>query len=348
MILLTGLSAGVRAQQAPDVRLETVAREPVLHEIPLNGTVNPLKASGISPAVAGLVDSVPVDTGDQVARGDVLVELDDEQAVYELAAARAEASQARALLAEAERRLQEAQSVGAGRNIAATEVRSRENDVVAARASLARNQARFNLMEVMVRRHQVLAPFDGVVSSRSVDLGEWITPGGEIMQLVDITHLRLDFQVPQEYLHRLDERSRLLARVGKHSKLKEAPITVRVPVTDPQARTFLLRARPPEGETVWPGMAVQATLQVSTGESGLTVSRDALNRYPEGRVTVWIATPAGDDTYTVSEKRVQLGLAFQGKVEITRGLDGGEQVVVRGNESLTEGITVRLAAREAR
>ncbi|MDK9558492.1 efflux RND transporter periplasmic adaptor subunit [Marinobacter sp. M216] len=346
LLLMLQVAAMAAAQQAPGVRLETVSREAIIQEVSLNGTVNPLRVSSISPAVAGLLDSVRVETGDRVARDDVLVELDDEQAVYELAAARAESDQARAFLAEAERRLREARSVGAGRNIAATEVRSRESEVVAARAALARLHAVLNQMEVRVRRHHVRAPFDGVISERSSDLGEWVTPGDELLRLVDTTNLRLDFQVPQDYFNRLDERSQLLVRQG--SDLAQATINVRVPVTDPQSRTFLLRALQPEGAGFWPGMAVQAVLRVSTGKEGLTVSRDAINRYPEGRVTVWIARAAEGGTYTVSEKRIRLGTAFKGRVEVTDGLSGGEQVVVRGNESLSEGITVRIAEREAR
>lgn len=339
-------SGAVSGQQLPGVQFETVSDEVIVEEVSLNGTINPLRESRISPAVAGLLEAVRADTGDQVSKGDILVELDSEQAVYELAAARAEVSQARALLSEAERRLAEAQSVGAGRNIAATEVRSRESEVVSAQAAVARLEAELNRMEVRVRRHSVQAPFAGVVSARTSDLGEWVTPGDELLRLVDTTNLRLDFQVPQNYLNRLDERSRLLVRHGE--SLIEAAISTRVPITDPQARTFLLRALPPEATEWWPGMAVQAVLRVSSGQRGLTVSRDAINRYPEGRVTVWIASAGDENSYTVSEKRVRLGAAFGGRVEVVDGLNGSEQVVVRGNESLTEGISVRIAEREAR
>ena len=95
-------------------------------------------------------------------------------------------------------------------------------------------------------------------------------------------------------------------------------------------------------------MAVQATLRVSTGEQGLTVSRDAINRYPDGRVTVWLAEPADENLYEVREKRVELGAGFNNRLEILKGLEGDEQVVIRGNESLQEGAKVRLAERESR
>jgi len=334
------------AQDLPSVQLETVSSEDIVQEVTLNGTVNALRVSGMSAAVAGLLDEVRVETGDRVARGDVLVELDDELVTWELAAARAEADEARSRLEEARRRLREARSVGAGRNIAATEVSARESEVAASEATLARLEAARRQVEVRAGRHRVTAPFDGVVSQRSRDLGEWVIPGDQLLTLVDTDNLRLDFQVPQSFYKRIDDNSRLLVQDGQ--ALSSATIDVLVPVNDPQSRTFLLRAIKPESVKLLPGMSVQAVLRVTTGERGLTVSRDAINRYPEGRTTVWIAEPGNEDTWTVSEKRVRLGTGFEGRVEVTSGLEADQKVVVRGNESLSEGISVRIAERESR
>ncbi|SNC60951.1 RND family efflux transporter, MFP subunit [Marinobacter sp. es.048] len=334
------------AQELPGVQLETVSSEDIVQEVTLNGTVKALRVSGISTAVAGLLDEVRVETGDRVSRGDVLVALDDEMVTWELAAARAEAEEARSRLEEARRRLREARSVGAGRNIAATEVSARESEVAASEATLARLEAARQQVEVMAGRHRVTAPFDGVVSERFRDLGEWVTPGDRLLTLVDTENLRLDFQVPQAFFKRIDDNSRLLVQDGQ--ALNRAAVDVLVPVNDPRSRTFLLRAIKPESVKLLPGMSVQAVLRVTTGEQGLTVSRDAINRYPEGRTTVWIAQAADEETWTVQEKRVRLGTGFEGRVEVTSGLEADQRVVVRGNESLSEGISVRIAERESR
>lgn len=345
-----------QAQDRPGVALEKVTRSGIISEVSLNGTVNALRVSQLSAAVAGLVDSVQVEAGDRVAAGDPLIGLDEEEATFELESARAEAEEAQARLDEARRRFAEARSVGAGRNIAATEVSTRESEVAATEAALARLKAEEAHRQVLHDRHSIEAPYDGVVSSRSADLGEWVTPGDTLLTLVDTTNLRLDFRVPQSYYQRIDDNARLLATtVGTDTEPVPLTIDSLVPVNDPQARTFLLRATGDEALQVLPGMAVKATLQVSTGEQGLTVSRDAINRYPEGRVTVWIAEPVSDSDhevrdkeYEVREKRVEIGSGFSDRVEILSGLGGTEQVVVRGNESLQEGARVTLAERSAR
>jgi RND family efflux transporter MFP subunit len=338
-----------QAQGRPGVELEQVETSDIISEVSLNGTVNALRTSRLSTAVAGLVEDVRVETGNRVARGDLLVALDDEQAEFELESARAESSEARARLQEAQRRLAEARSVGAGRNIAATEVSARESEVAATEATLARLRAEERRRQVVLDRHRIEAPFDGVVSDRISDLGEWVTPGDEMLTLVDTTNLRLDFRVPQNYYQRISDDSELWVQVGGASqKSVKAMIESLVPVSDPRARTFLMRATGPEKLDVLPGMAVQATLRVSTGEKGLTVSRDAINRYPDGRVTVWIAEPTDEDLYEVREKRVEVGSGFDNRMEIISGLEGTELVVIRGNESLEDGARVRLAERGSR
>lgn len=339
----------IQAQSRPGVELDRVEIADIISEVSLNGTVNALRTSRLSTAVAGLVEEIRVETGNNVVTGDLLVGLDNEQAELDLASARAETAEARSRLEEAQRRLTEARSVGAGRNIAATEISARESEVAATEAALARLRAEEKRHQVVLDRHRIEAPFDGVVSNRISDLGEWVNPGDELLTLVDTTNLRLDFRVPQNYYQRISDDSELFVTMNEMG-LERVTATIEslVPVNDPQARTFLMRATAPEKPNLLPGMAVQATLRVSTGKQGLTVSRDAINRYPDGRITVWIAEPTDNGLYEVREKRVEVGSSFSNRMEILSGLEGDEQVVIRGNESLEDGARVKLAAQGSR
>lgn len=94
-----------------------------------------------------------------------------------------------------------------------------------------------------------------------------------------------------------------------------------------------------------PGMAVQARLRLPLGRQGLIIPRDALNRYPEGRITVWVAEPLDDQRFRVSERRIRTANGFSGQVVVTEGLQAGDRVVSRGNEALEAGMEVRIAVR---
>lgn len=340
LLLLCGLmlSSASFAQSAPRVELAPVNREPIYTETNLVGTVNSLEDALLSASVAGLIVQVAVNPGDHVSKGDTLIALDDDLARFDVAAAAAAEQEAQATLAEAERLLREAESVGVGRNIAATEASARRSAVNVARAARSRLTAEQARLSALLARHVINAPFDGVVSARSINLGEWVTPGDSVARLVNLNELRADFQVPETFYTAIQGETFITLRAGQQTY--ETTIATVVPISDPSARTFLLRAHVPEAASLYPGNAVDAVLRAPTNSDGLTVPRDALSRYPDGRVTVWVATPNENNTYHVTEQRVQLGISFADRVEIIEGLTGDEQVVIRGNESLVEGVSV--------
>ena len=115
-----------------------------------------------------------------------------------------------------------------------------------------------------------------------------------------------------------------------------------VPVTDPSARTFLVRARPDTAnESLLPGVSATARLALETGRTRISVPRDAVLRYSDGRSVAWIVETV-DGIDRARERLIETGLSFDGRMEITRGIDARERVVVVGNESLRNDQAVRI------
>ena len=111
---------------------------------------------------------------------------------------------------------------------------------------------------------------------------------------------------------------------------------------DLQFRDILLRVNPVDERPVLvPGMSVSAQLQIPSGREGVVVARDAVVRYPDGRSVVWVIE-SGDTGPVAAERLIRPGLQFAGQVEIVSGLEAGEQVVVRGNETLRAGQPVQV------
>lgn len=338
-------TTAVAAPKVPRIDVGLAERQPIIHEVPLTGTLTSPRVARVSASVSGLVETMQVDVGDRVAAGDALMTLDQELESWTLKAARAAADEARAELADARRRLAEARELTAQQTIAATELRALEAQVEIDRAALARLEAEQQRQAARLRRHAVDAPFDGVVSRRLTEVGEWVDPGTPLLELTAVSGLRLDFRVPQQYFTRIDDAAELQVEFGAlPGSTYDARIGAVVPVNDPSARTFLLRAYPEAGQVaLTPGMSARGTLRLHTDRQGVVVPRDALLRYPDGRTTVWVVAGDGEEAQ-VSERQVRTGLGFDGQVEIVSGLEPGERVVTRGNESLQEGQSVQVVA----
>ncbi len=339
-LLLWLVAAVCMADAGVRVSLTTVETTDILRELRLTGTVTAQHNASLSVAAAGLVQDILVDTGATVARDDVLLRMDAELAELRHAAARAAVAQAQVRARDAERRLQEAESLLPQRGIAETTVRELAADRDAAQAQLQQVTAEAALAQALLDRHTLRAPFPGVISLRRTERGEWLNPGQAVFDLVGLDDLRLDFAVPEDYLSSLQVGAPLtFTTAAAPTRELTGRVASLVPVADTAARTFLLRIAPADDahSGLLPGMSVSARLALATGRRGIAVPRDALVRYPDGRVVVWTAQADGD-ALVARENTVTTGLAFAGQIEILQGLAANEQVVVRGNEALQPGL----------
>ncbi len=342
-VLLSAPSGGAAAPDAVAVRAEIAVTGPVVRQVRLTGTVTSPRVAQVSTSVGGLVEAVHVDTGDRLEAGAPLLDLDRELAVLELERAKAATREAREQLADARRRRAEGRRLLKERNIPESEVRSREAEVRIDRAVLARLEAEQRHQAERVARHTVTAPFPGVVSRKLTEAGEWVEPGTAVVELVALEALRVDFQSPQSYYPRIGVGTGVSVRLDALPEQRlDGRVTGTIPVSDPAARTFTVRVHLDDDDVpMTPGMSAHAVLNLETGRRAVVVARDALIRYPDGRVTVWVVNDS-DGTPTVTQRLVETGLTFGGRVEIRSGLEAGTRVVVRGNEALEEGQRVRL------
>ncbi|MEM8817712.1 MAG: efflux RND transporter periplasmic adaptor subunit [Pseudomonadota bacterium] len=340
------LSSATALAQAP-VAVAEVESSRIVARIPVSGSVTSPRRATLSTAVPGLVATLAVDDGARVAAGDVLLSLDAELAEIGLEQAGARVRQNEVALADAARRLAEAEEVGRRRAIAQTEIESLRAEVASDEAALAASRAAAREQAALLERHTLKAPFTGVISGRQTELGEWVNPGDGLFELIATEDLRFDFRVPQDYFRQVTVDTPV--RVSLDA-LPDTPIMARiaavVPVNSPGARTFLVRSVAQVGEiaggvAVTPGMSVGGMLEVDAEREAPVVSRDAVLRFPDGRVTVWILD-YGTEVPTVRERAVSTGLEFDGMVEIVEGLSEGDVVVTRGNETLADGQTVRI------
>ncbi|MEZ5569248.1 MAG: efflux RND transporter periplasmic adaptor subunit [Halioglobus sp.] len=338
-----GVAAGARGADAAPVRVEMVKESELRDIVRLTGSVTSERRASLSPAIAGLVTQLFVDTGSRVEAGDVLLELDAELAEWDVQSAAADAEAARLALADAQRRLSEARSLAPQQSIAETVIRDLSAEVAEDQALLQRAQAALGYRRALLARHSLKAPFSGLLSNKLTELGEWVAPGEPVLELVATDSLRLDFRVAEEFLGATGPGTRVRYTLGAApDSLRDAVVDAIVPVSEPGARSFLLRTRAEAADArLVPGMAVHGEMQLDSGRRGLVVPRDAILRYPDGRSVVW-AVDTADGQTIATERRITTGLSFDGMVEVLSGLAAGDRVIVMGNEALRPGQPVSV------
>lgn len=341
------LTTVVRADDAPRVRAAVVAPAEFGEEVALTGTLSAERRARLSPRVDGLVLEVRVDAGDEVAAGDVLLRLDPALDRQALSRARAGADEARAAVAEAQRLLAEARRLGERQVIARTQIDVRESELAQAQAALASSAAAQREQEEVVARHDLPAPFAGVVVERLTEAGEWVQRGTPVLTLVATDRVRLDLQAPQERFVDLDDDVRIVVLPDALPGVElDGQVQARVPVTDASARTFLLRVLvdDPEGRLL-PGTSARARILLPPDDASVGVPRDALLRQPDGGFSVFVVE--GDDDATVVRQRSVRVARDRGEmVAVSEGVADGERVVVRGNEALSDGQRVDVVTED--
>ncbi len=272
--------------------------------------------------------------GDLVSEGEAVARLDDAEPRLQLGEAQARLARLSANAdyqnAEYERwsrladagtapqtRLREAELA---RNLALQEVAEARSAVQRARLTL--------------ERMEILAPFDGRVVERLIEVGEYSNPGREIVRLVNTSALEARAQAPiavAAYITVGEEVS-----VSDGEQAINAPVRRIIPVGDEATRTFEVRVDLEDSPWI-AGTAVRVHLPRAPSEHVIAVPQDALVLRSQGS-HVWVV----EEDDTVRQVHVEAGTRGDGMIAVTGELEAGDRVVVRGAENLRPGQAVNI------
>lgn len=343
-------TAGTRAQAPmPVVVAQPQAAIPT-YQLNLTGDLVAAQHASLSPRIDGLVTRVNVDVGDRVAAGDVLLSLDPVLARQLLQQYQAATAAAEATYQENVRLVKEAERLTKQNHLPLTELSLRQSTLAISKAQLDAARAEQQAQATRVAWHQLEAPFDGVISRKLSEAGEWITPGTAAFELVATDKVYLDVQVPQERFYQLKTDTPVLVRPdSRTASLAQEPMAARiaaiVPVSTTGARTIQVRLVMDNAEqTLLPGTSASAAFEFLSGDQkSLLIARDALLRSPDGSFSAYVVVDQGDKLVAQSRK-LKLGLQTHDSVEVLEGLQAGDRVVIRGNEILRHNQPVSIVS----
>jgi membrane fusion protein, multidrug efflux system len=327
--------------------------EPVIVEA--TGSFQADESSDVAPESSGRVMATPVDVGQRVSKGAVLIRIQAVDANLRLEEARAAVQRADANLKLAESQNSLAQTT-AKRNDALlkgglipqttadearTQAETMANNVLVARASLAQVRAQLALAEKAVSDVVVVAPFAGYISQRRVAVGEFVQPSTAVVTLLRIDPLRLQLTIPSVQAAQVAVGQAVTARVDAFpGQTFEGRISAVNPLIAAESRSFIVEAKVPNPKgDLKPGMFAVASIDQGRTERAMLVPKRAvIEDVNTNSFRVFVVDPNN----TARVRVVQLA-ARQTQPESTKILTGikeGERVATSNLADLYDGALV--------
>lgn len=337
------------------LEIATVESKALATVITIPSDLTPYQSVNLAARVSGFVESVAVDRGSFVKRGQSLATISAPELRAQRAEAEARLQAVRAQQAEAEAKTVAAQSTydrlkaasATPGVVAGHDVEMAERSLEAARAhvnalkgSSAAAEAAVKAVAEMESYLRLIAPFDGVITERNAHPGSLVGPAtGPLLRIEQVTRLRLTVPVPEAYVGTINKGVTVEFRVSAFPDQKFSGTIARPAHTlDVKTRSMLveLDVNNPQ-QLLAPGMFAELQWPASRAASSLFVPRTAVVRTSERQFVVRVR---GGVAEWVDVRR---GVLDGDSLEVFGDLRAGDPVVRRGNDEIRPGTKVTAA-----
>jgi len=355
---------GAQGAPVPSVQVTQPHRAAVSRTLTLLGSVEAFEKAKLYAKVAGYLEKIHVDIGDQVQQGQVLAVLDIPEMTMEYAQAEAELTEAKAqhtkaqadyelqkVIHERSKTLREREAITQqDLDEAKAKYEVAEAGVKLAQARIANVQAHLGKLKTLMDYAKIKAPFDGIVTERFVDPGALIqaatTASVNISPVVTVQRVatvRVFVDVPEPDVPAVDRGDpATLVLSALPQKKFEGVVTRFASALNPSTRTMKVEVDFPNPEGLLrPGMYGNLTLALETRAEALTLPATALV-VQQGKTFVYIVKDG-----QAQRVEVTTGIDDGIRVEIASGLQGHAEVISAGASTVTDGGRVRAVRADA-
>lgn len=301
------------------------------------GTLKAKRRAMLRTVVGGPVESVPVDVGDRVEEGDLLMQV--REIDYKLALEQTEADLARAQAQVEEANRQRLRMIRLFENGSATEQErdqavTAHNQALAVRlqAEAARNNALQDLEDSSIR-----APYEGVITERLFEPGEYVSAGEAVIEILNLSLLEASLEIPEKYLG-LVRKGEVLVEFESAYPPRIANVIAISPKVSSSTRTFTVRVEVENSDMLLSsGQFITVELELQNLMGQISIPSDALVRR-DGESYVWKYADG-----KAQRIRIKDGIQQDGWILVQNGLKAGEQIIISDKNTLNSGYPVRVA-----
>ena len=321
-------AAGPPRNQATRVVVAEIREQRFIDEVQALGTALANESVEIKSRIPSLITVIAFEEGQFVAKGDLLLELENREI--------------RAQVAVADAELKETQSIyDRNRSLIDTQAISVSN-LEQLQAAMHVDEANVEAAKARLANTVIRAPFAGQIGLRRISPGSFVDTQTVITTLDDTRTIKLEFSVPETFVPALSLGMEIAAESLVYpDRLFHGSVSSIDTRLDPVSRSIQVRALiPNEDDVLKPGMFLSVNLKRDRGDV-LVAPEEAI--VPEGSAQ-FVFLVNGD---TVKQQRVELGRRIPGSVEIVSGVQSGDIVITEGTQKVREGSQVEIVQQRA-
>jgi RND family efflux transporter MFP subunit len=277
-----------------------------------------------------------VDVGDRVTKGQRLVALSKALLEAEVATKQAMLNQRRAELTNAEAALERGKSLLNMNVLSEADLDRLTSEQLASRARFESARADLETSQLRLQFTDVTAPDDGVITSRTVTVGQIAQAGNEMLRLLRNGRIEWRGEAPETRLADLAP-GQAVSIATADGKKYSGTIRVVSPTIASGNRTALVYVDLPADDSLRPGMFARGEIEIGSGPAFMVPLESIVNA--DGYSYVFVL--GGNNT--VARRRIETGALHEDAIEVVSGIEGGETVVIKGAGFLKDGDLVNVA-----
>jgi len=317
-----------------------VKRGNIVSFIYTTGTIFPKQESMISPKTSGRIEKLYVDEGDQVKKGQPLVELEQERLRIVVKEAKASLKEAQAQLKNLEATLKRSQKLFEEGVVDSQRFDDVTTERDLAKARVQRARATLERAQQDLKDSVITAPFDGFIVEKMMNEGEMATtmPPSNIFHLVDTSRVKIECGITEEKKMSIIVGKEVLIELDAYpDEVFTGKITTVNPKVDPHSRTFKIKIEIPNPDfRLESGMFARIRIIERESKNALLISQRVIIN-GEAVKKVFVV-----ENGRAAEKLITTGIINHPIVEVTEGLKEGDIVVTEGFYALKDGIKVTI------
>lgn len=311
----------VEETRVKDVTVAPLAATTFRHFVELQGTIDAKNNVQVSPKSGGVVTAVYVKEGDRVRAGQAIAKVDDQLLRESIAELKTQLSLANTMF-EKQSNLWK-QQIGT------------EMQYLQAKTNKESLERRISTLNAQLAQSTVTTPISGVVDQVNIKIGQSAMPGVGLVRVVNLSQLKAVAKVSDTYSGSVRLGDPISIEFPDLSRQLNSKISFVATTVDPATRTFTIEAPLPSDNALKPNMLARIKINDQNQANAIVINQNLIQDTENGKL-VYVAVNEGGKK-VAKAKTIKTGQSYGGQIEVTQGLQAGDQIVTTGYQDLVDG-----------